>query len=89
MSSALASAFQLREVSSAHGLRNVLKVEPTLLVLDNCEQIATDCARLLDQLLPSCPDLVVVATSRVPLHAALEYDFLVPPLGTEPPAVVR
>ena len=84
LSSALAAAFHVREPPSARGLRNALKTEPTLLVLDNCEQIATDCARLLDQLLPSCPELVVVATSRVPLHARLEYAFVVPPLGTAP-----
>ena len=86
LSSALASALHLRDVQSVHGLRNALKTEPTVLVLDNCEQIAADCARVLDQLLPSCPDLVVVATSRVPLHASLEYAFLVPPLGTAPAA---
>lgn len=84
LSSALAAAFHLREPPSALRLRDALNTEPTLLVLDNCEQIATHCARLLDQLLPFCPELVVVATSRVPLHARSEYAFVVPPLATAP-----
>lgn len=82
VSSALAWALHLRDVPNAHSLRNALKGEPTLLVLDNCELVARECAGLLGQLLPTCPDLVVLASSRVPLHAAGEHAFLVPPLGT-------
>ncbi len=35
-----------------------------LLVFDNCEQVAGDCAALIDGLLRSCPSVKVLATSR-------------------------
>ena len=38
-----------------------------LLVLDNCEHVHTGVAALLHHLLPRCPDLHVLATSRVAL----------------------
>ncbi|HEY7169721.1 MAG TPA: tetratricopeptide repeat protein [Vicinamibacterales bacterium] len=38
-----------------------------LLVLDNCEHLAASCAEVLGYLLPHCPDLTVIATSRAPL----------------------
>jgi predicted ATPase len=38
-----------------------------LLVLDNCEHVRTGVAALLHDLLPRCPDLHVLATSRVVL----------------------
>jgi non-specific serine/threonine protein kinase len=40
-----------------------------LLVLDNCEQIATECAKISLELLGLCPGLRIVATSRIPLPA--------------------
>jgi predicted ATPase/DNA-binding CsgD family transcriptional regulator len=41
-----------------------LRPQAALLVFDNCEQVAADCAELIERLLRSCPDLTVVATSR-------------------------
>lgn len=41
-----------------------LRPRAALLVFDNCEQVAADCAELIERLLRSCPDLAVVATSR-------------------------
>jgi len=38
-----------------------------LLVLDNCEHLAASCAEVLGYLLPHCPELKVIATSRAPL----------------------
>ena len=38
-----------------------------LLVLDNCEHLLAECAALVGQLLRSCPDLHVLATSREPM----------------------
>jgi predicted ATPase/DNA-binding NarL/FixJ family response regulator len=35
-----------------------------VIVLDNCEQLVSDCARLVEALLRSCPEIRVVATSR-------------------------
>jgi predicted ATPase/class 3 adenylate cyclase len=50
-----------------------------LLVLDNLEQI-TDADRVVNELLTGVPELVVVATSRRPLHLRAEHDHPVRPL---------
>ena len=51
--------------------------DPSLLVIDNCEQVAGACAQLLDSILPACPELTVIATSRQPLGVAGEQRFRV------------
>ncbi|MCS6825994.1 MAG: helix-turn-helix domain-containing protein [Caldilinea sp.] len=50
-----------------------LQPAPALLVLDNCEQVASSCARLVESLLGACPLLKVLATSREPLGAEGEH----------------
>ena len=45
---------------------------PLLMVLDNCEHLIDDCARLVERLLGAAPGLVVLATSREPLRLANE-----------------
>ena len=52
-----------------------------LLVLDNCEHLVEEVARLVDKLLDSCPHLRVLATSREPLGIAGEVIWSVPPLS--------
>jgi predicted ATPase len=52
-----------------------------LLVIDNCEQIASACGRLVAGLLAGCPHLAVLATSRIPLEVDIEQVFAIPPLG--------
>ncbi|MCG5448345.1 BTAD domain-containing putative transcriptional regulator [Micromonospora hortensis] len=57
-----------------------------LLVLDNCEHVLVDAARLAARLLSACPALRVLATSREPLGLAGEAlcplsGLTVPPLG--------
>ncbi|HVC31456.1 MAG TPA: tetratricopeptide repeat protein, partial [Steroidobacteraceae bacterium] len=52
-----------------------------LLVLDNCEQVVEACAGLSEDLLVTCPQLQIVATSREPLHAAGEAVYRVPALS--------
>jgi predicted ATPase len=52
---------------------------PTLLVLDNLEQVV-DVAPELDQLLARCPGLVVLATSRAVLRLRAEREYPVGPL---------
>ena len=52
-----------------------------LLVLDNCEHLAHECAELVHSLLSTCPRLTVLATSREPLNIAGETAWLVPPLA--------
>jgi predicted ATPase/class 3 adenylate cyclase/DNA-binding CsgD family transcriptional regulator len=51
-----------------------------LLVLDNCEQVVAECARIVDFFLDSCPRLSVLATSREPLTLDGEQVLLVEPL---------
>jgi predicted ATPase/class 3 adenylate cyclase/Tfp pilus assembly protein PilF len=51
-----------------------------LLLLDNLEQIL-GCAPALAELLRSCPNLKLLATSRTPLRITGEQEFEVPPLS--------
>src|SRR5215470_6117718 len=51
------------------------------LVLDNCEHLLDACATLAGMLIRSCPDLVVLATSRQPLGIGGEVRMAVPPMS--------
>ncbi|MFB6888759.1 BTAD domain-containing putative transcriptional regulator [Kitasatospora sp. NPDC056327] len=65
---------------------------PALLVLDGCEPVLDACAALVDSLLDSCPDLVVLATTREPLAVSGETLWQVHPLAvpdSADPDVVR
>ena len=55
-----------------------------LLVLDNCEHVVDDAARLVHRLLGSCPGLRVLATSREALGITGESLCPVPPLALPP-----
>ncbi|MET9225977.1 BTAD domain-containing putative transcriptional regulator [Lentzea sp. NPDC003310] len=48
-------------------LRAALAAREVLLVVDNCEHVVDDAARVLGAVLASCPDVRVLATSREPL----------------------
>ena len=52
-----------------------------LLVLDNCEHLLDACARLVAELLRSCPGVVVLATSREPLRVGGEVTWRTPSLA--------
>ncbi|MFI6624316.1 ATP-binding protein [Streptomyces sp. NPDC050528] len=54
-----------------------------LLILDNCEHLVEACAELAGRLLPACPELSILATSRRTLDVTGECVVTVPPL---PPA---
>ena len=58
-----------------------LRPRRSLVVLDNCEQIVDDCAEAVDRLLDSCPDLVVLATSREALDVEGEHSWPVTSLS--------
>jgi len=45
-----------------------LRGRHVLLVVDNCEHVIADCARLVDAILRSCTAVTVLATSREPLR---------------------
>ena len=57
-----------------------------LLVVDNCEQIVDEAAKVIDDLLTAAPDLRVLTTSRALLHIYGEGCILVPTLGVDGPA---
>ncbi|MGW8319897.1 MAG: ATP-binding protein, partial [Candidatus Promineifilaceae bacterium] len=51
-----------------------------LLILDNCEHVIEACAQLAGTLLQACPEICILATSRVPLNFPGETIYPVPPL---------
>jgi predicted ATPase/DNA-binding SARP family transcriptional activator len=65
-------------------LAEYLRDRRTLLVLDNCEHVASAVVPLVDRLLSWCPELSVLATSRAPLGLAGEHVWTVAPLAVAP-----
>ena len=59
----------------------LLHDQRALLVLDNCEHVVEEAARVVAALLAGCPALTVLATSRVPLGLVGETRWEVPPLS--------
>jgi predicted ATPase/class 3 adenylate cyclase len=51
-----------------------------LLLLDNCEHVLAAAADVVSPLLPSCPNLLVLTTSRQPLEVAAEQVYPLQPL---------
>lgn len=78
------------EEPSATRLIAALRGARLLLVLDNFEHVV-EAAPLVSDLLTGCPDLRILATSRVRLQVSGEHGFPVPPLALpridEPPSV--
>ena len=75
--SALMHAFGLREATGKPPVETLiehLRGRPILLVLDNFEHIISTAA-LVSTLLEACPQLRVLATSRVPLHLRGEHEY--------------
>jgi predicted ATPase/class 3 adenylate cyclase len=62
-------------------LKEYLKGKSMLLVLDNFEQVV-GAAKEVSTLIAACPNLKVLATSRIPLHVRGEKECPVPPLST-------
>jgi len=60
-----------------------LSTRHALIVLDNCEHLIDAVASLADDLLRACPQVRILATSRVPLDIAAEQMYRVPPLSLE------
>ncbi|MZD08957.1 tetratricopeptide repeat protein [Streptomyces sp. SID5785] len=67
-------------------LTAALEDREALLVLDNCEHVVADAARVAGLLLGACPGLRILATSREALQITGEVLCPVPPLGAEPAA---
>ena len=66
-------------------LAEQLRARHLLVVLDNCEHLVEACAELVGELSSACPQLHVLATSRVPLVVEGEATFEVAPLPVPGP----
>jgi predicted ATPase/DNA-binding XRE family transcriptional regulator len=62
-------------------LADALAPQEIILVLDNCEHLVSNCAKVADALLRHCPKLRLIATSREPLSIAGETVYRVPSLS--------
>lgn len=83
LTACVAGALGVREVPSQPLVDTVVREVGdlhALLVIDNCEHVIDDAARLVDRLLSDCPQLHVVATSREPLGVHGEAVMRVPSL---------
>jgi predicted ATPase/class 3 adenylate cyclase len=58
-----------------------LRTQRALVLVDNCEHLASDVAGMMTELLSTCPGSGVLATSREPLGIAGEHVFRVNPLS--------
>jgi predicted ATPase/DNA-binding CsgD family transcriptional regulator len=73
------------DVPLVDSLRARLRDRRLLLLLDNCEHLVEASANLAADLLSSCPELRILATSRAALGVAGENLFGVPPLSLPDP----
>ena len=65
----------------APGLAAFLADQQALLILDNCEHLVGACADLAGTLLPACPELRILVTSRQALRLGGEANLTVQPLS--------
>lgn len=96
---AVTSQLGVRDIAGAgpeQALVQHLRDKNLLLILDNCEHLVDASARLVEQLLRSCPRLSVITTSREALGVRGETLFPVPPLAvpgetdsTDPAVLLR
>lgn len=81
---AIASIFGVMEPSDRplmETLSGALGSSKLLLILDNCEHLIGECARISELLLSSCPNLKILTTSRELLGMTGETIYPVPPLS--------
>lgn len=84
----IANVFALPETPDLTPLERLgafLHARHLLLVLDNCEHVIEECARIAAFLLARCPHLALLATSREPLAISGEVVMRVPPLRLPDP----
>ena len=70
-----------REGSESLGITKYLHAKHLLLILDNCEHVRSESARLIHEVLRSCPQVQILATSREILNLPGEIRFRVPSLS--------
>jgi predicted ATPase/class 3 adenylate cyclase/Tfp pilus assembly protein PilF len=73
--------------SLVESLERYLQQKHLLLVLDNLEQVL-DGVPVAGELVAACPNLKVLATSRIPLRLYAEQEYPVPPLSLPDPGVL-
>ncbi len=81
---AVAASLQVQEVASEDPVASLaaqLEDRRLLLVLDNCEHVLDESSALAEQLLRTCADLRVLATSRQALGVAGEFIFSLAPFS--------
>lgn len=70
-------------------LTEFLNDKEMLLILDNCEHLIHECARLSEILLSRCPKLKIIATSREALNCSGEQTYRLPSLSLPDPSAVN
>ena len=91
VASAIASALHVAEQTERPVLETLLqylKRRRMLVVLDNCEHVIAEAARVAEAILRSCPDVRLVATSREALRVGGERTYRLPPLAVPPDRAV-
>ncbi len=86
--SAVAQVLGVREMQGKllpETLRDQVKNQQLLLVLDNCEHLLDGCAQLADAVLEGTSAPTIIATSREALRVAGEQIYPVPPLSLPDP----
>ena len=81
---AVASVLGLREQLPSPLQETILKAlanRKLLLMLDNCEHLLAECAAFASALMRSCPDVILLVTSREHLGIAGEQTYRVPSLA--------
>ena len=81
---AVAASLELPEQVGRTALETIVdhcRQRRLLLILDNCEHLIDACARLAQELIGSCPNLHLIATSREPLKVPGETVWRVNPLS--------
>src|SRR5439155_434043 len=81
---AVAASLELPEQVGRTGLETIVdhcRQRRLLLILDNCEHLIDACARLAQELIGSCPNLHLIATSREPPKVPCETVWRVNPLS--------
>ncbi len=84
VASAIASPLRVREEPGQQmllTLTNYLRTKKLMLILDNCEHLIAECARIAETLLRACPGLQILASSREPLGITGERTWPVPSLS--------
>jgi non-specific serine/threonine protein kinase len=79
-----ASILGVREAPShplSATLLSFLEQKNLLIILDNCEHLTSACAAFAAMVLRRCPDVKILAASRVPLGVSGETVWSVPPLA--------